>query len=354
MKLKQYLAAALTAGLLLTAGGAEAAEHLVSGQGLPENCRELKATVAKSGPLLLFSDSPEMVYQKGVLYRDVVQGDVRIFFHHVNAMDSNKKIAVMLKNNQGLRPSEYTIKKKGLGAPSWNYMYAGKTSQQEYFAGQQPPESGTLGFSRSKELLTGTGMLLAPGKLLVGTVDLHLSRPVEISVIMCDLKNDLELFNSDAPVLPMDEHPLRGSFQEADWQYNIKEPIAVSREQPAMLELAASCQGFAKGTDATTSLPAENYGNYGIMYDVSFEIGGTEKVKLVLNPLGGLFAGYGMLEHNGSRQLLALPGNSLSIGDSYDDMLEVATLEPGKYKFIWSPPGASNLPVRLYWQSAAL
>ena len=353
MKLKKYLAAA-AAALLLSVSGTAAAERLISGEGLPENCRQLQASVAKSGPLLLFSDSPEMVYQKGVLYRDVVEGDVRIFFHHVNAMDSNKKIAVLLKNNQGLRPSDYTVKKKGLGTPSWNYMYAGKTSQQEYFSHEQQSESGSLGFSRSRELLTGQGMLLAPGKLLVGTIDLHLSRPVEISVLMCDLKNDLELFSSDASVLPMDEHPLRGSFQNADWQYNVKTPIAVNKQQPAMLELAVSCQGFAKGKDATTSLDAENYGNYGVMYDVNFEIGGTEKVKLLLNPLGGLFAGYGILEHNGSRQLLALPGSSLSIGDSYDDMLEVATLEPGKYKFIWSPPGASNLPVRLYWQSAAL
>lgn len=353
MNLKKYFAG-LAAALLLSAAGTAAAEHLTSGEGLPENCRELEASVAKSGPLLLFSDSPEMVYQKGILYRDVVEGDVRIFFHHVNAMDSNKKIAVILKNNQGLRPSEYTVKKKGLGTPSWNYMYAGKTSQQEYFSDVQQTESGTLGFSRSKELLTGYGMLLEPGKLLVGTIDLHLSRPVEISVVMCDLKNDLELFNSDAPVLPMDEHPLRGSFRNADWQYKVKAPIAVSKDTPAMLELAASCQGFAKGKDATTNLEAENYGNYGVMYDVSFEIGGTEKVKMLLNPLGGLFAGYGVLEHNGSRQLVALPGESLSIGDSYDDMLEVATLEPGKYNFIWSPPGASNLPVRLYWQSAAL
>ena len=51
-----------------------------------------------------------------------------------------------------------------------------------------------------------------------------------------------------------------------------------------MLELAASCQGFAKGKDATTNLDAENYGNYGVMYDVSFEIGGkTPKASAVRN-----------------------------------------------------------------------
>ena len=345
---KKYIAALMTAGMLFCAAGTAMADELA------QSCTEVQAQVSKSGPLLLFSDSPEMVYRKGILYRDTVSGDVRIFFHHVNATGSDKKLAVMVKNGGQLRPVNYTVSKKALGVPSWNYMYAGKTSQKVYFGENQQPQTGTLGFSRSKEILTGRGVVLTPDKLLVGTIDLHLDKPAEISVMMCDVQNDLELFNRNAQVEPMDEHPLRGSFQSADWQYDIKEPIMVSRDKPQMLKLASSEQGFAKGTDATTKLPAENYGNYGVVYKVSFAIGGQEKVKLSLNPLGGLFAGYGILEHNGKRQLLALPGNKLAVGDRFDDLLDVATLEPGAYNFIWSPPGASNLPIRLFWRSAAL
>ena len=32
------------------------------------------------GPKLLFSDSPEMVYETGILYRDTLQGEGRLFF----------------------------------------------------------------------------------------------------------------------------------------------------------------------------------------------------------------------------------------------------------------------------------
>ena len=350
MNFKKYLciAAALTA-LAMPAG---AAERLTTGQGLPENAVDVtaEAQLSQSGPTLIFSDSPEMVYHKGVLYRDTVEGDVRIFFHHVNAMQGNKKLAILLKNN-GLRPAEYTVTRRGVGDSSWHYLKDGKDSQKKYFSGGQTVEKGRLGFSRTAELLTGRGFLLAPEKLLTGTIDLHLDRPLEISVLMCEPMNDLELFNNDAPVQPMDEHPLRGTFKNADWQYKLR-PLNVGDGDTYMLELASTGQGFIRGVDATTGKAATDHGNYGVMYAVDFELNGERSVRFSMNPLGGLFAGYGVLEHDGRQQLLALPESKIAFGDSYDDMLELGVLEAGKYRFIWSPPGASNLPIRLYWQGA--
>ena len=348
MSWKKYLCILVAVSAL--AMPASAAERLITGQGLPENAVDITSSVSvsKSGPTLLFSDSPEMVYRKGVLYRDTVEGDVRIFFHHVNAMQGNKKLAILLKNN-GLRPAEYTVTRRGVGDSSWYYLKDGKDSQAAYFGGKQVSENGKLGFSRTAELLTGRGFLLAPDKLLTGTIDLHLSRPMEISVLMCEPMNDLELFNNDAPVQPMDEHPLRGTFKNADWQYQTK-LLTIGDGDAYMLELASTDQGFISGVDATTGKAATDHGNYGVIYTVDFELASKRGVRFSVNPLGGLFAGYGVLEHNGKRQLLALPESRVDFGDSYDDMLELGILEEGSYRFIWSPPGASNLPIRLYWQ----
>lgn len=334
--------------IMLFASSASADDVLITGQGLPENYIEAKSKLIKSGPTLLFSDSPEMVYENGVLYEDTVSGDIRIFFHHVNAMDINKKIAVLIKNDTELRPVNYQFTKKGIGVDSWNYMYAGKTSQEVYF-NQDFNDNGTLGFGQSMEILTGRGMILNPGKLLVGTVDLHLSRPAKISVLMCDIKSDIELFSANAKRLPMDEHPLRGTFFQANWQYTVKKPIVNDKQQAVMLELASDEQGFAAGVDATTGKNAVNYGNYGILYTVDFAVKGKNNVNLYLNPLGGLFTGYCILESENERKVMALPQDKLAIGESYDDLLKIAELKAGKYRLIWSPPGASNLPVRLYW-----
>lgn len=325
-----------------------ASDELITGRGLPETYTEVTAQKTTSGSTLIFSDSPEMVYRNGVLYRDTVSGDVRIFFHHVNAMENNKKLAVILSNEQ-MRPVKYSVANNSIGNAGWHYLKVGKETQQKYFSGVHNKTEGNLGFGNNTELLTGRGYVLEPAQLLVGTIDLHTDRPVQVSVILCDEKTDLDLYNEYAPVQPMDEHPLRGTFDDADWNYTVSAPLNTDNNKVYMLELASEEQGFARGKDGTTGKDAVNYGNYGIVYSVNFTISGNKPAVMYLNPLGGLFAGYGVLKKAGEEKILPLPQDKVAIGDSYDDLLKLGVLEPGTYSFIWSPPGASNLPVRLYW-----
>lgn len=76
---------------------------------IPEDyvAEQAQADFVANGPKLLFSDSPETVYNNGILYRDKVEGDVRLFLHHVNGVAGKKKLAVMLKNTDNLRPVTY-------------------------------------------------------------------------------------------------------------------------------------------------------------------------------------------------------------------------------------------------------
>ncbi len=347
MNFKKSLHNFFILALALLPLNAFASDELITGKGLPENYIEVTAQKTTSGPTLIFSDSPEMVYKNGVLYRDTVSGDVRIFFHHVNAMQGNKKLAVLLTNEK-MRPAAYEVTNSSIGNAGWHYLKVGKETQQKYFNAQHKPVGGKLGLGDNAELLTGNGYVLQPNQLLVGTLNLHTDRPVQISVVMCDENTDINLYNEYAPVQPMDEHPLRGTFAEADWSYNVQQPLNTD-SGVYMLELASEEQGFAQGTDGTTGLKAVNYGNYGVVYSVNFKINGTKPAAMYLNPLGGLFAGYGLLKKAGENKLLPLPQDKVAIGDRYDDLLKLGTLEPGTYSFIWSPPGASNLPIRLYW-----
>lgn len=347
MKWSKYLwaaAALLACGLADTA----AAQTAVT---IPADyeTREVQAAFSADGPTLLFSDSPEMVYQTGVLYRDTAQGAVRIFFHHVNAMGSAKKLAVLLHNEKQLRPVRYTIKRQGISRPDYNYMNAGKKVELAYFTEEQQQEQGSLGFGSSRELLSGRGIVAPPNEIVTGMIDLELERPAQISVLLCEPQTDIELFNESAPVLPMDEHPLRGTFSKSDWHYSLSKPLQRA-EQPYKLKLAGSDEGYARGVDATTGLAAENYGNYGVVYQVDFTVGGEQPVSLVFNPIGGAFAGYGVLQSAQGRRLLALPDYDLCLGERIEEAVELARLEPGAYSFIWSPPGASNLPVELIWR----
>ena len=190
IKLKKWraLAIAVLASFNLW-GSAEAASDVRITQiplSIPESfvAKDASVKFKASGPTLLFSDSPEMVYHNGILYRDTVQGRVRLFYHHVNAVAGTKKLAILLKNEQ-IRPLHYKVLRQGLAGPGYNYMEVGKESQRNYFASKdQQQSSGSLSFGHSVELLSGRGVLLDTEQLATGTIDLELDRPTQISVML--------------------------------------------------------------------------------------------------------------------------------------------------------------------------
>lgn len=317
-----------------------------------QNYKEIKPEFSTNGPTLLFSDSPEMVYHNGILYRDQVEGEVRLFFHHVNAVDGKKKLAVLLKNDKHLKPVNFEVTRQGIAGKTYDWLSDGKNAEKHYFGKQGNNPKGVLGFGEARELISGYGAVLKTNQLLTGIVDIKLDGPAQLSVMMCDPKADIELFNENASIQPMDEHPLRGTFPKADWHYRLKHPVKLGPEEHLMVKLASDEEGFIKGKDATTGLPAEDYGNYGVIYNVDFSVEGNRKVQFIMNPIGGPFAGYGILENKttGKKVLLPLPEKSLYFGSTIEEAMELAVLEKGDYRFIWSPPGSGNLPIRLFWR----
>lgn len=350
-KLLGNLLAACMCGFLLNTPATGFTQAVWPDQGVPDH-RELRSKVKADGPRLLFSDSPETVYETGILYRDTLQGEGRLFFHHVNGTSKLKKLAILVKNN-GLRPVNFTVTRSGIDGPGHDYQAVGKKSQEYYFT-EQKPRTSTLAFGKTIELLDGRGMLLSTDKLLTGTIDFTSDRPVEVTVLMCEPQTDIELFAALAQQLPQDEHPLRGTFSKADLNYRLRHDIDTDSGAGFALTLADSQTGeYLRGVDATTGLPAENYGNYGVVYNIDYKLKGDRPYELWLNPWGGMFAGVGVLNQGGQRKIINIP-DVPAFGRLGEEGFRIATLEPNSEgRFTWSPPGASNLPIRLFWLPAA-
>lgn len=346
----ENILAACMCGFLLGTPAAGAAQGVWPDQGVPDHL-EVRTKVKASGPTLLFSDSPEMVYETGILYRDTIQGSGRLFFHHVNGTDKPKKLAILVKN-YGLRQAAFTVTRSGIDGPSHDYQAVGKRSQEYYFD-RQKANTVKLGFGKTVELLGGKGVVLPSDKLLTGTIDFTSDRPVEVTVLMCEPKTDIEIFAAMGKQLPLDEHPLRGTFAEADLNYKLQDTIDTATGAGYALLLADSQTGeYLRGTDATTGLPAENYGNYGVVYNIDYKLKGDKPYELWLNPWGGMFAGAGVLEQSGQRKIINIP-DIPAFGRLGEEGFCIARLEPNSEgRFTWSPPGASNLPIRLFWLPA--
>jgi hypothetical protein len=327
--------------------------------GVPE-AREVPVQVTASGPVLLFSDSPELVHGTGVLYRDTVTGPTRIFVHHVNGTKRNLKLAVIVRP-AGVETATLVVKQHGISEPSTNYARAAKDSQKKYFT-KQAPVAVSLNHYQFRELLTGSseyeaGLILRPDQLATGMVSFEARGPLTVSVLMCETAEIASVYNKTAPILPMDEHPLRGTYDHANLTYTVTEPLDFSKADVYYLRMGADEEPyFLKGVDATTGVPTLNNGNYGVIYRLHYQVQGNQPYALRINPSGGYFAGYAVYRQQDSRQLVPIPdGDDIAFGKTGEEMYTFATAEGdggiSEGQFIWSPPGAANLPIRFYWQA---
>ena len=377
-------------GGFFSSGSAEAGYRKV-----PENYQDVDVQVLQSGPTLLFSDSPEMVYENGILYKDIVEGKGRVFFHHVNGMKNTRKLAVLMRPVN--KRATITWGCRGIGDPDKMYYVSARKGQARYFNeykelwkkarknelkekrdkrannGKISSELPDYSFYRKVSDLPLTtlvkgeyvevlsqernmkhaGARLRPEQLLTGMFDFCASHPVEIVIMMCNAEDDIEKFSRKAPVLPMDEHPLRGTYQHADLTYVVKKPIQMKWFQSKALCMADSeDRYFLVGTDRMSGRQTQNHGNYGVVYHLIYSVAGEHPIQLGINPWGGEFYGTGMMLSEDNATVVNIPGKNFFFGkgDEVDDVFVHSPNHKRKdAEFIWSPPGASNLPIRAFW-----
>jgi len=387
--------AAVLAGVGLLGGIFSPAQAEAGYRKAPEYFKELEAQVLQSGPTLLFSDSPELVYENGILYRDIVEGEGRVFFHHVNGTKTARKLAVLMRPAD--QKATITWGCRGIGDPDTDYYISARKGQRRYFTdykelwkkarknelkdkrdkrkkktkdksdlpdysfyGKVPDLPLTI-LTRGEytEVLSRglnmnhAGTRLKPEQLLTGMFDFHASRPVEIIIMMCNPEDDIVKFSREAAALPMDEHPLRGTYRHADLTYVVPKPIQMKWYQARALRMASSDEPyFLTGTDGLTGRKTENHGNYGVVYHLVYSVAGEHPIEMGINPWGGGFYGAGLMISEDRAEVLDLPGKSFFFGkgDELDDVFVHSPDHKRKdAEFIWSPPGASNLPIRAFW-----
>lgn len=339
--------------LLLPLGAQASVQDLAWQDGVPAY-EEVKGTITHDGPKLIFSDSPEMVGKIGIMYRDTVEGPVRLFFHHVNDTRTDKRLAVLLRRTT-LRPSLVNLGKNGISRPNEDWLEAGKEAQERYYS--STPNGRKFFLSGPRDILNnGKGYILHPQELVTGIVDLNFERPVEVSFIMMPVDADPRVSAEVYSILPPDEggHVLRGTFEGANVHVTLQDAFDTDKGTIWGLELADDNKDpYVRGIDVTRNEPVVNYGNYGVMYDVNFRTRGKNDAQLRFNPYGGAYAGFGVLTAQGeTARYIRIPDNRLSFGWDHDgETMKLGTVPAGKSaSFYFSPPGSSNLPVRIFWE----
>ena len=310
---------------------------------------EWAVTTSEAGGKFILSDSPEKVEREGILYQDKVQGDVRLFFHHVNAMPEGKRIVVMLLN-QGTKPAKVELVRQGVSGPDYDYLRAGRAIQAEYFRGMA---------LQKFEVLPGKALRLPPTKqipiissqsIFTGMLDFRSDQEVRLVVAAMPVEADPAAFVAQAEVLPPGKPHLRGTFRRADRVLLASRSYDPSSDGPVAITLGdGQTDPYLEGRDATTGQNVRNEGNYGVVYRIMIPTTGKGKIRCYMNPRGGVYAGWIAVKTKLGEKLVGTPAKSLSFGHTtLRDFEMIAEFMAGESLWVtFSPPGASNLPVRL-------
>jgi len=337
--------------LVFSIGGtALAANHPQIGKLDVLDLPEWPVTSSSFGGKLILSDSPEMVSADGIMYQDTVSGDARLFFHHVNATDKPKKIVVVLENN-GNEAANVTVLQYGLGGPGHDWLAVGKDAQMKYLAG------GDLYLldvpAQGRKLLAAdlADMVVEPNMLVNGIYDFKTDKPVNVKVMMLPVDQDVDKFSETATVLPADEYRLRGTFEGKDRMLVGQQVYRAKEDGWVVVTLADNkIDRYVTGIDATDGSQVVNYGNYGIVYKLFLPTSHDGKITYYLNPRGGTYAGgLGLKYRHQDVFTLATPADTLFFGENkITDIANLGTFDGGQSLWVtFSPPGASNLPVKL-------
>lgn len=334
--------------LLLLAQPAGAAMPL-SLRDLADVLPEWPVKASEAGGRLVFSDSPEVVEREGILYQDKVQGDVRLFFHHVNGMNEAKRIVVLLLN-RGKTSARVELLHLGVSGPDKDYVRAGRAVQADYFKDAKPQKF---------EIQPGKSLRLPATKeipaipfeaILTGMLDFHTDQELQLVVAMIPLQADPAAFVAQAAPLPPGKPYLRGAFPHADRVLVASQPYNPAVNGAVAITLGdGETDSFVIGHDAMNGRSVRNDGNYGLIYRLTLPTAGNGKVRCYLNPRGGAYAGWLKVRTKQGEKLVATPSKALYFGYStmadFELLAEFAAGET--LQVTLSPPGASNLPIRL-------
>lgn len=368
MRFRGLVAGCMAALVLLTGFAANAARrHYYEERGpAVQLMKPWPVETKDSGGVLLFSDSPEYVNDYGILYSDVVQGEARIFYYHVNVTSSPGKLAVVLEN-LGHKNTYVLVNRWAMAVPSTDYFEVGKGLEISYMQGNQPKRKVFLEAGDGSLLNPAMDDCLEPRNLMSGMYDINTSERVRVSVVFCPATADPVTFVRDAKVLPKDKEALRGSFPGMNRTVKARKPYDPGKDGMVYIPVGDNKYDvYKRGIDATDGSPALNYGNYGVLYRYELPLRGRNNSRLMLSPLGGTYTGAVRVEMSKREErvvhtpmgrlffggdtpadLVADVGHDILLTEDFE-LTNIGTYEPYKrFALEYSPPGASNMPVLL-------
>lgn len=265
-------------------------------------------TVTNTGAKLLMSNSPETVMDKGILYKDSVQGAGRVLYHHKNMFANqteNKRLVIIMENKNEF-PMTVTKRRQGTRGPAGDILYTGAQVLQD-FLDKDFYQDQVLLPGEKKYLFDSGTRRWNRGDTVSGLIEFYSNEEVHITVAMIGESNQIDDVDM-LPILEKDGVHTRGSFENADRYYN----LTLDNDQPYKLMLglpANDMEDWLEGYDALTGEKVLNKGNYGMMYWLRLNV--KEDTGVLFNVRSNIYKG--AIAYTGDKAY-AMPQNAFAPG----------------------------------------
>jgi PKD repeat protein len=301
-------------------------QQLTSGTKLPFTVfREASRT-------LLMSDSPENITQYGVLYRDEVNGKARLYANHINEMNADVQFAIIATNN-GSQPVTVKTTRQGEVYPSAFINLIGYQASVDYLVGDVKKPALTVKPGESTAYAYLPKLMKGQGINLIYDVETNADVTFTFAAM---IPNDPMVAALYYKELPYDRH-VRGSFPVSDIRM---EADASSLSGVKKFTLGDNVDdSFVKGYDVFRKETVENYGNYGVLYNLRIKNPG--KVAVMMIARGGIYKG--PLKINGKMVLAPASGVITALDGVF--MLYRTTGKELYLDIEITPPAGSYFPI---------
>ncbi|MBE3580029.1 MAG: hypothetical protein IMW96_00040 [Thermoanaerobacteraceae bacterium] len=289
--------------------------------------------VRRTGPPLLFSNSPEYIKEPGILYQDEVEERARLYFWHAIEHPETFKVYV-LAVNRSREEVELTVEREGYGGPSTNVFLVARQALAQYFMEAQP---------RTLTLKPGEAAVLnriqpsaCRHQVLHGILDVKATGKVDILFVAALASQKVLREYSRLPYLPADGVHARGTFGPAD----IEVELSLSGQETGELRLADGITDqFLPSLKPGASAPSLK-GNYGAVYRI--RVVPQQDTEAFLVPVSGLFAGTVLVDG----RLVNVPREGFVRQGGQPVYLGRLKAKQAA-EIVLVPPGGSYLPVKL-------
>jgi len=294
---------------------------------------KINPTVSLERLNLYISNSPEIVRDNGIIYSEKFVGENRLYYHHINGSDKNKRIYPVVIN-QGTEPVFLTVKKWAIAGPD-EAMAVGRTAVYRYLDFQSinkrfielPPGEKLI-------LYQGITRAMKPGEAVNGIFDVSASDELLFSVVVVEDQDPVANYKQ-LPMLVSNDTHVRGIFPVTERALSVK----LDGKKSVRLVLGDGIEN--EQLDMYSQLfKGNNPGNYGVLYRIA--VNTKQRVGILFSPRGGVFAGAAKWQG----EVFNLPNNGVARPKS--EYVSIGVVEPGRERVLeFIPPAGSYMPVNI-------